>query len=256
MSRQPRAAPRREEEPLEEFSTWNVRVARIFYYSYVIASAIIVVGVWATLLAALDPKVWEQYLSLELGFQVAIVAGFVTGHLILLVLFYSLFRGGIVKMCRTLYKDRLVAKKWEDFTTLRYLMGITLIGIYITVISLILALVPGGFFKFLGDVWLWAVQNFNVGNWILWTGFVIFMVIVFFFVMFVLWNHGVYVVLRQVKKIEEEEEIDFQIKKENVQKMNEEQRQEEYNKQTGKTAIYRGKQTKDYTHWRKKFGLK
>jgi amino acid permease len=217
---------------------------------------IIVVGIWVTILAALDPKVWEQYLSLDLGYQVAIVAGFVTGHLLILVLFYSLFRGGIVKMCRLLFKDRLVAKKWEDVTSLRYLMGLLLIGIYITIISLIIGLLPGGVLKYLGDLWLWAVQHFNAGNWILWTGFVILLVIVFFFVMFVLWNHTVYLVLRQVKKIEEEEEIDYQIKKENIQKMNEEQRQEEYNKQTGKIAIYRGKQTKDYLHWRKKYSIK
>jgi hypothetical protein len=256
MSRKARSAPTREADPLDEYSTWNIRIARTFYYSFVVASAIIVVGIWASILAALDPKVWEQYLALELGYQVAIVAGFITGHLIILVLFYALFRGGILRMCRWLYKDRLVAKKYEDYTTLRWLMGITLLGIYITVISLIIGLLPGGVLQFLADLWLWAVNTFNAGNWILWVGFVIYMVILFFFVMFILWNHGVYAVLKQVKKIEEEEAIDMEIKKEGVQKMSQEERQAEYKKQTGKDAMYRGQETRGYKAWKKKYGIK
>ncbi|MFX0072404.1 MAG: hypothetical protein ACFFAO_15070, partial [Candidatus Hermodarchaeota archaeon] len=204
----PRRAPTREPGPLDEYSTWNVRVARAFYYSFVVASIIAVIGIWATILSAVDPEVWQQYINLDLGYQVAIVAGFITGHLIILVLFYALFRGGIVRICKIMYKDRLVAKKWEDYTYLRWLMGITLVGIYVTVISLIIGFLPGGTLAFIADLWEWAVINFNIGHWILWIAFVIYMFVLFFFFMFVLWNHGVYVVLKQVKKIEEEELLD------------------------------------------------
>ena len=252
----PRRAPSRETGPLDEYSTWDVRIARAFYYSFIASALIMIVGIWGTILSAIDPKVWEQYLALDLGYQVAIVAGFITGHLILLVLFYALFRGGIVRMCRIIYKNRLVAKKWEDYTYLRWLMGITLLGIYVTVISLIIGFLPGGTLKFISDLWLWAVENFNVGHWILWTGFVVFLFVLFFFVMFILWNHGVYVVLRQVKQIEEEEVIDTQIKKDSLQKMSEEEKQAEYKKETGKIAVYRGKETRAYKSWKKKYGIK
>ncbi|TFG05291.1 MAG: hypothetical protein EU539_09480, partial [Promethearchaeota archaeon] len=80
-----RRSPKREAGPLDEYSTWNVRIARAFYFSFVAASGIAVVGIWVTILAALDPKIWEQYLSLDLGYQIAIIAGFVTAHLIILV---------------------------------------------------------------------------------------------------------------------------------------------------------------------------
>jgi hypothetical protein len=252
----PRKAPSREVGPLDEYSTWDVRIARAFYYSFIASALIMVVGIWGTILSAIDPKVWEQYLALELGYQVAIVAGFITGHLILLVLFYALFRGGIVRMCGMIYKNRLVAKKWEDYTYLRWLMGITLLGIYVTVISLIIGFLPGGTLQFISDLWLWAVESFNVGHWILWTGFVVFLFVLFFFTMFILWNHGVYIVLRQVKKIEEEEVIDTEIKRDSLQKMSEEEKQVEYKKETGKVAVYRGKETKGYSSWKKKYGIK
>ena len=73
--------------------------------------------------------------------------------------------------------------------------------------------------------------------------------------MFVIWNHGVYVVLRQIKKIEEEEQIDRKIKEDAIRKMDEEGKQKEYEKQTGKDAIYRGEETKGYKSWKKKMNV-
>jgi len=249
-----RQAPTRD-DPLDMYSTWDVRIARMFYYSNILATLITVIGIWGSILAALDPQVWEDYLSLEAGFQVAIVAGFITGHLVILVLFYALFRGGILRMCRLLYKDRTVAKKFEDYTTLRWLLGIVIIGLYVTIISVIIAILTEDFLVYLGELWIWMVDKFNIGNWILWIGLWIYIVIAFFFFMFVIWNHGVYVVLRQIKKIEEEEQIDRKIKEDAIRKMDEEGQQKEYEKQTGKDAIYRGEETKGYKSWKKKMNL-
>ena len=249
-----RQAPTRD-DPLDIYSTWDVRIARMFYYSNILATLITVIGIWGSILAALDPQVWEDYLSLEAGYQVAIVAGFITGHLVILVLFYALFRGGILRMCRLLYKDRTVAKKFEDYTTLRWLLGIVIIGLYVTIISVIIAILTEDFLVYLGELWIWMVDKFNIGNWILWIGLWIYIVIAFFFFMFVIWNHGVYVVLRQIKKIEEEEQIDRKIKEEEVRKMDTEGQQKEYERQTGKDAIYRGEETKGYKSWKKKMNL-
>jgi len=38
--------------------------------------------------------------------------------------------------------------------------------------------------------------------------------------------------------------------------MSEEERQAEYKKETGKDAMYRGKDTRGYKSWKKKYGLK
>ncbi|MHA1468620.1 MAG: hypothetical protein ACTSP6_11170 [Promethearchaeota archaeon] len=249
-----RQAPTRD-DPLDMYSTWDVRIARIFYYSNILATLVTVIGIWGSILAALDPQVLEDYLSLETGFQVAIVAGFITAHLVILVLFYALFRGGILRMCRLLYKDRTVAKKFEDYTTLRWLLGIVIIGLYVTIISVIIAILTEDFLIYLENLWIWMVEEFNIGNWILWIGLWIYIVIAFFFFMFVIWNHGVYVVLRQIKKIEEEEQIDRKIKEDAIRKLDEKKKQKEYEKQTGKDAIYRGEETKGYKSWKKKMNL-
>jgi len=134
-------------------------------------------------------------------------------------------------------------------------MGIVLIGAYVTVISVIIAVLTEDFVIYLEELWLWMVEEFNIGNWILWIGIWVYIVVAFFFFMFVLWNHGVYVVLRQIKKIEEEEQIDRKIKEEEVRKMDTEGQQKEYERQTGKDAIYRGEETKGYKSWKKKMNL-
>jgi hypothetical protein len=55
-----------------------------------------------------------------------------------------------------------------------------------------------------------------------------------------------------VKTIDEQEEVKHEIKKETVQDMSEKQRRKLYHKETGKNAIYRGKETKGYLEWKGK----
>lgn len=256
MPRPGRKAPLREPNPLDDFSSWDVRIAKVIYYGVMLASAITVFGVWSTILGFIPIASWEVFLNLGLGYQIAIIAGAITGHLALLVLFYSMFRGGIVRMCKILFKDRLVAKKWEDYYGLRMLIGVTLIGLYVTIISLIIGLLPTVFFESIAALWIWQVENFSPGLWILWVGFIVFVVVGIIFIGLVLWNHGVYAVLRQVKSIEEEMEVDENLRKERLKKASEKVRRKEYKKETGGKATYRGQDTAGYIEWKKKNGLK
>ena len=114
-------APDREPDPLDLYSTWDIRIAKFIFYGLIVATAIVVLGIWFVIITAIIPgTAWQVFLGLHLGFQIAIIAGVITGHLFLLVQFYTLFRGGMVKLCKALFKDRRLAKKWEDYSTLRF----------------------------------------------------------------------------------------------------------------------------------------
>ena len=256
MPRAPRSAPERESDPLDVYSTWDLRVARIFYYSFAASALIIMLGLYVSLITKIPAATWDWYVNLDTGFQVAIVGAIITAHLIVIVLFYAMFRGGIYRMCRVLYKNRLIAKKYEDHTTLRWLVGVLLISAYITIFAVIIGVLTKDFLIWLDTLWKWALKTFTVGLWILWAGLVVLLVVLFFFVMFVIWNHIVFMVLRLVTRAKEEEEVDIEIKREKVQKMSEEQRIKEYEKETGKVAIYRGKEMSGYAKWKKKMGVK
>jgi len=250
MPRKPRRAPERAPDPLDEYSTWDIRIAKIIYYGIILASVITILGIWLTILGT---GIMNEILSLGPGFVALIIIGIIAGHLFLLVLFYTLFRGGILKLCRRLFKDRVLAKKYEDYTTLRLLIAVTLIVIYMFLITLIVYIIPSFLWNLVANTWLYMVTNFNPGEWVLTVGIFMFVIILLVYLGFVLWNHGVYAVLKRVKRIEEEEEIEQEIKREQLKSMEEDELMQVYEKQTGKKAIYRGKETKGYQAWKKKY---
>ena len=259
MPRAGRKAPDREPDPLDVYSAWDLRYAKTIYYGFILATVIVVLGIWGVIIGLLFQQgAWETFLGLDLGFQVAIIAGAVTGHLFLLVLFYRLFRGGMVRLCQILFKDRLVASKWEDYYGLRMLIGVALLGLYITLISVVIGLLPSTFLSVMERVWDWQVRTFAEypGLWIMWVGLLIFILVGIIFIGIMLWNKGVFWVLRHVKEIEEEIEIEEIIKKEAIKNSDERTLRDIYKKETGQKAIHRGRETRGYKEWKEKLGIK
>lgn len=250
MPRASRKAPDREPDPLDLYSTWDLRIAKVIFYGIIVGTAVLVLGIWFVIITAIGPK-WEFFLTLHLGFQIALIAGVVTGHLFLLVLFYTLFRGGMVKLCKSLFKDRRLAKKWEDYSTLRLLVGVALFSLYFTLIALLIGILPYTFWNAIWNLWEKMLDVFNVGLWILWVGGMIFVFLGVVLIGFILWNHGVFWVLKHVKTIEDEMEVEERIKKEALKEMDDRTLQSIYKKETGKKPIHRGKETRGYIEWKK-----
>jgi len=251
--RKARSAPNMPDNPLDEYSTWDKRIAKTFYYAIIIASVITFLGIWGWIIQTIIFSNWfANFLSIGLGFQIAIIAAVTTGHFLLLVLFYTLFKGGILKLCRVLFKDRTIAKKYEDYSTLRWLIAITLTGLYVTLIGILIGIVPYTFVEGLIGLFSLMLANFNVWQWVISIGFMFYIFIGFVFIGFVLWNHGVYAVLKRVKRIEEEIEIDDELKIEALKDADEETLRKAYKEHTGKKPLYRGKETKSYIAWKDK----
>ena len=253
MPRKARKQPTRTADPLDAYSTWDLRIAKSIFYSIIIASATTILGIWLTIIGWLiESGRWAIIESWGFGAGVLIIVGIIVLHLFLLVLFYVLFRGGILRLCQRLFKDRVLAKKYEDYTTLRLLIAVTLASIYLFVITFLLVILPS-LWGIVADFWVFLFSSVitNPGEWVLFIGLVIFVIVILIYLAFVLWNHGVFTVLKRVKRIEEEEEVDEQIKREELKGADDKTLQKIYSKQTGKKAIYRGKETTAYKSWKK-----
>ena len=251
MPRKSRKAPKRAADPLDEYSTWDLRIAKTIYYSIIIASAVTILGIWLTIIGWLVVTGrWDIVMGWGPGAVALIIVGIIVLHLFLLVLFYVLFRGGILKLCQRLFKDRVLAKKYEDYTTLRLLIAVTLISIYIFLITLLVVILPSIFWELVESFWAY-IFTLNPGEWVLFIGIMLFIIVMVIYIGLVLWNHGVFAVLKRVKRIEEEYEVEEEIKKDELKGADEETLQKLYNKQTGKKAIYRGKETKGYQSWKR-----
>jgi len=252
MPRKARKAPTRDADPLDQYSTWDLRIAKLIYYSIIVASAVTILGIWLTIIGWLvESGRWDIVVDWGPGAGALIIVGIIVLHLFLLVLFYVLFRGGILKLCQRLFKDRVLAKKYEDYTTLRLLIAVTLVGVYIFLITLLVVILPSFFWEFVANFWINIVFKFNPGEWVLFIGLVLFIIVMLVYLGFALWNHGVFAVLKRVKRIEEEYEVEEEIKRDELKGADEETLQKLYNKQTGKKALYRGKHTKNYLAWKR-----
>ena len=252
MPRKSRKSPTREADPLDDYSTWDLRIAKTIYYSIIVASVITILGIWLTIIGWLiESGKWATIESWGFGAGVLIIVGIIVLHLFLLVLFYVLFRGGILRLCQRLFKDRVLAKKYEDYTTLRLLIAVTLASVYLFLITLVIVIIPSFFVDLVAEVWFFIVTTFNLGEWVLFVGLVMFVIVILVYIAFVIWNHGVFAVLKRVKRIEEEYEVDEQIKRDELKGADDETLQKIYSKQTGKKAIYRGKETKAFKSWKK-----
>ena len=259
MPRTGRKAPDRLPNPLDVYSSWDLRYAKLIYYGFILGTVIVVLGVWGVLINFLFSKgAWDVWLDLDLGFQFAIIAGAVTGHLFLLVLFYTLFRGGMVRLCQIMFKDRLIANKWTDYYGLRMLIGVALLGLYITLISVVIGLLPSAFLDVVEKVWDWQVEKFKdyPGMWIMWVGLLVFIFVVIIFIGIMIWNKGVFWVLSHVKEIEEEIKIEQNIKNEAIKNSDERTLRDIYKKEMGQKPIHRGRETSGYREWKDKLGIK
>jgi len=253
MPRKARKEPKRSADPLDDYSTWDLRIAKSIYYSIIIASATTILGIWLTIIGWLiESGRWTIIESWGFGAGVLIIVGIIVLHLFLLVLFYVLFRGGILRLCQRLFKDRVLAKKYEDYSTLRLLIAVTLASIYLFLITFLLVILPS-LWGIVADFWVFLFSSVitNPGEWVLFIGLILFIIVILVYLAFVLWNHGVFTVLKRVKRIEEEEEVDQQIKRDELKGADDETLQKIYSKQTGKKAIIRGKETRAYKSWKK-----
>jgi hypothetical protein len=252
MPRKARSAPTREPHPLDEFSTWDIRIARAIYYAIILGAVITILGIWLTIIGWLiETGAWNEIAALGVGVVALIIVGIVVVHLFLLVLFYILFRGGIVRLCQRMFKDRILAKKYEDYTSLRLLVAVALISVYIFVITLIIVIIPSFIWNWMDDLWA-LIEPENIGEWVLFIGIIFLIIVGIVYLGFVIWNHAVFAVLKRVKKIEEEIEIEEEIQKDELKAADDATLQRVYKKQTGKQAVYRGKETRGYKAWKKK----
>ena len=67
MPRKSRKSPTRQADPLDQYSTWDLRIAKAIYYSIIIASGITILGIWLTIIGWLvESGRWDTVVGLSL----------------------------------------------------------------------------------------------------------------------------------------------------------------------------------------------
>ena len=179
-------------------------VGNIFYIIIVISCLICITGgIWSIFDFLMPSGKLDAFISLTLGYQIAIIAGFLAGLFFLLIFFFGLFKKGRGWVLHFIFNVREIEEKYKNRIDVKIAAGGLLISIMAIIIGTVIALIQeivlapsqsSPFSAFLG--------SFLTGNWILFTGISVFAILAVTLFMIYFWKNGYYVILRIMGKLE------------------------------------------------------
>ncbi|TFF84361.1 MAG: hypothetical protein EU552_00655 [Promethearchaeota archaeon] len=175
------------------------------YYVFIVAACIITLGglVWSIADYWMPTGKLGVFLELNLGYQIAIIAGFLAGLFFLLIFFFGLFRKGSILVLRFLFKTRNIEERYRNRLDVKIAAGGLLISIIAVVVGLIYAIIndlligPGSTAPFSN-----LLSTFTSGNWTLFIGIATFAFIAISLFMVYFWKNGYYVILKIMGTLE------------------------------------------------------
>jgi hypothetical protein len=175
------------------------------YYVFIVAACIITLGglVWSIADYWMPTGKLGAFLELNLGYQIAIIAGFLAGLFFLLIFFFGLFRKGSILVLRFLFKTRNIEERYRNRLDVKIAAGGLLISIIAVVVGLIYAIIndlligPGSTAPFSN-----LLSTFTSGNWTLFIGIATFAFIAISLFMVYFWKNGYYVILKIMGTLE------------------------------------------------------
>ncbi|MHA1915113.1 MAG: hypothetical protein ACW986_00255 [Promethearchaeota archaeon] len=181
-------------------------VATIFYILIVVASLVTLLGgIWSLADWFIGPTgKFETFLGLNLGYQIAIIGGFLAGLFFILVFFFGLFKKSSKSLISFIYKKRELEEKYKNRTDVKIAAGgllISLIGIIIGVIFAVILDLLGG-----SSEGGFSLLNFlaSTGPWVLFIGVGLFVIAGVALFMIYFWKNGYYLILRIMGLLEKE----------------------------------------------------
>lgn len=195
-----------EEQQEIEYNSSQKAVGELFYVFMVIACIGIVIGiVWSIFDFIMPSGKFDLFLALSLGYQIAIVAGFLAGIFFLLIFFFGLFKKGSKGILRFLFRERELEERYKNRLDVKIAAGGLLLSIMAIVIGIIVALVQ--------DIVLGSPSTspfsaffaeFSAGNWILFGSIALLALIGLSLFMIFFWKNGNYAIMRIIGVLEKE----------------------------------------------------
>ncbi len=191
---------------VKEYSKNQRIVALVFYILIVSASLITILGViWtlADIFIGTTGK-FEQFISLNLGYQIAIIGGLLAGLFFILIFFFGLFKRTSKSLINFIYKKRELEEKYKN----RIDVKIAVAGLLVSLIGIIIGLIFAIILEILsfstGESSSLLTIFGSTGPWVLFIGAGIFLCIGIALFMIYFWKNGKFTILRLIGAIEKE----------------------------------------------------
>ncbi|MFW9881881.1 MAG: hypothetical protein ACFFG0_53135 [Candidatus Thorarchaeota archaeon] len=181
-------------------------IALIFFIIIVMATIISLGGVvWtvADFFIGTTGK-WAQFLTLNLGYQIAIIGGLLAGLFFLLVFFFGLFKKTSRSLIHFIYKKRELEEKYKnriDVKIAAWGLLISLIGI---IGGLIFAIFWDIFTSGAGETSFILTLLGSTGPRVLFIGIGLFLLVAIVLGLIYFWRNGYYLILKLLGGLEKE----------------------------------------------------
>jgi sterol desaturase/sphingolipid hydroxylase (fatty acid hydroxylase superfamily) len=145
----------------------------------------------------------EIFITLTLGYQIAIIAGILAGLFFLLIFFFGLFKKGRKWVLHFIFNVREIEEKYKNRIDVKIAAGGLLISIMAIIIGIVISIIqeillgPSQSSPFSG-----FLASFSTGNWILFTGMSLFAILAITLFMIYFWKNGYYLILKVMGKLE------------------------------------------------------
>jgi len=189
----------------KDYSTGQMKIAKIFYVIIVIACIVIIGGtVWSIADFISPTGKLQAFLELNWGYKIAIIAGFLAGLFFLLVFFYGLFKKGSKWILRVFFKVRELEERFKNRITVKIAAGGLLASIILILIGVVWALVQEILIPESGSPFSGLFSFFSSGNWALFIGVCILAVAFVILFMIYFWKNGYRLILKIMGTLEKE----------------------------------------------------
>jgi len=193
--------------PPIEYKKTQRTIAAIIYIFIVIATITTLSGIiWtvADIFIAPTGKL-EIFLDLNLGYQIAIVGGFLAGLFFLLIFFFGLFKKSSRSLIIFIYKKRELEEKYKNRKDVKIGAGGLLISLLAIILGTLFAIIWDLITKPSGDSFPLLNLLDSTGPWVLFIGISLFLLIGAVLFMIYFWKNGYYLILKIMGILEKEE---------------------------------------------------
>ncbi len=181
-------------------------IALIFFIVIVIATLVSLGGVvWtiADFFIGTTGK-WEQFLLLNLGYQIAIIGGLLAGLFFLLIFFFGLFKKTSRSLIHFIYKKRELEERYKNRTDVKIAAWGLLISLIGIIGGMIFAIIWDIFTSGSGDPSIILTLLGSTGPRVLFIGIGLFMLVGITLGLIYFWRNGYYLILKLLGGLEKE----------------------------------------------------
>jgi len=181
------------------------RVVGVLFYIIIVISCLICItgGIWSLFDFLMPTGKLDAFINLTLGYQIAIIAGFLAGLFFLLIFFFGLFKKGRRWVLHFIFNVREIEEKYKNRIDVKIAAGGLLISIMAIIVGTVIAVIQ--------EILLGPSQSspfsaflasFSAGNWILFAGISLFAILAVTLFMIYFWKNGYFVLLKIMGKLE------------------------------------------------------